>query len=104
MGILEGKSTVITGAGRGIGKACVECFVREGARVLAVDISGAEKDTAAEYGSAVVPHHADVSNEEDIAAMVDSAVDAFGRLDAQLNVAGTQAGRSEDDYLSAEEY
>ena len=50
MGILEGKSTVITGAGQGIGKACVEVFVREGARVLAVDFSGAEKDTAAELG------------------------------------------------------
>jgi NAD(P)-dependent dehydrogenase (short-subunit alcohol dehydrogenase family) len=66
MGILEGKSTVITGAGQGIGKACVEVFVREGARVLAVDFSGAEKDTAAELGPAVVAHHADVSKEEDI--------------------------------------
>ena len=56
MGILEGKSAVITGAGQGIGKACVEVFVREGARVLAVDFSGAEKDAA--------------------------AVEVFGRLDA----------------------
>jgi NAD(P)-dependent dehydrogenase (short-subunit alcohol dehydrogenase family) len=103
MGILHGKSTVITGAGRGIGKACVDVFVREGARVLAVDFTGAQKDTAAEFGAAVVPYHADVSREEDVAAMIDAAVEAFGRLDAQLNVAGTVGGRSAD-YLSAEEY
>src|SRR5439155_21249208 len=78
MGLLEGKSTVITGAGRGIGKACAAVFVREGARVLAVDFSGAQKDTAAELGSAVVPFHADVSKEEDVAAMIDAAVEAFG--------------------------
>ena len=103
MGLLEGKSTVITGAGRGIGKACAAVFVREGARVLAVDFSGAQKDTAAELGSAVVPFHADVSKEEDVAAMIDAAVEAFGRVDAQLNVAATLGGRSAD-YLSAEDY
>jgi NAD(P)-dependent dehydrogenase (short-subunit alcohol dehydrogenase family) len=104
MGILEGKSAVITGAGRGIGKGCVEVFVREGAHVLAVDFSGDEKDVAAQFGPAVVPHHADVSNEEEVAAMVEAAVAAFGRLDAQINVAGTIGGRSGGNYLSAEEY
>ena len=103
MGILDGKATVITGAGRGIGKACVDVFVREGARVLAVDFSGAEQDVAAEFGPNVGPHHADVSNEEEVAAMIDAAVEAFGRLDADVNVAGTVGGRSHD-YLSAAEY
>ena len=54
MGILEEKVAIITGAGRGIGKACAEVFVREGAKVLAVDVSGEEKDTAVELGPAVV--------------------------------------------------
>jgi NAD(P)-dependent dehydrogenase (short-subunit alcohol dehydrogenase family) len=103
MGLLDGKVAVITGAGRGIGKACAEVFVREGAQVVAVDISGAEKDLPADLGSAVLPFHADVSREEEVAAMFDAAVDAFGRVDADINVAGTQAGRSPD-YLSVEEY
>ncbi|MCK9928925.1 SDR family oxidoreductase [Frankia sp. Mgl5] len=50
MGILDGKVAVITGAGRGIGKASAAVFVREGARVLAADISGEEKATADEFG------------------------------------------------------
>jgi NAD(P)-dependent dehydrogenase (short-subunit alcohol dehydrogenase family) len=103
MGILEGKVAVITGAGRGIGKACAEVFVREGAKVLAVDVSGAEKDTAAELGTAVVPCHADVSMEDDIVAMIDAALDAFGRVDASLNVAGPKVARSAD-LLSLEDY
>ena len=103
MGLLDGKVALITGAGRGIGKACVQVFVREGANVIAVDISGAEKDLPAELGSAVLPFHADVSKEDEVAAMFDAAVDNFGRVDADINVAGTPAGRSPE-YLSAEEY
>ncbi len=48
MGLLDGKVAVITGAGSGMARASVEVFVREGAKVVAGDISGAEKDTAAE--------------------------------------------------------
>lgn len=103
MGILDSKVAVVTGAGRGIGKACVAVFAREGAKVLAADISGAEKDTAAEIGSAVVPCHTDVSQEDEVAAMIDAALHAFGRLDAIVNVAGTVAARSAE-YLSLEEY
>src|SRR5438270_7450999 len=88
MGELDGKVAVITGAGSGMAKAAAEVFVREGAKVLAADISGAEKDTAAELGDAVVPFHVDVSNETDVEGMFTAAVDAFGRVDAVLNVAG----------------
>jgi NAD(P)-dependent dehydrogenase (short-subunit alcohol dehydrogenase family) len=88
MGELEGKVAVITGAGSGMAKASTRVFVREGARVLAADISGAEKDTAAELGSAVVPFHCDVTKEDEVAAMFDAAIAEFGRVDAVLNVAG----------------
>jgi NAD(P)-dependent dehydrogenase (short-subunit alcohol dehydrogenase family) len=104
MGILDGKVAVITGAGRGIGKACAEVFVREGAKVLADDISGAEESVAAALGPAVVPFHADVSREDEVAAMIDAALDTFGRVDAIVNNAATQSGRSRPDYLSLEEY
>ena len=88
MGLLDGKVAVITGAGSGMAKASARVFVREGARVVAADVSGAEKDTAAELGAAVLPFHADVTREEDVAAMIQHAVAEFGRLDVLLNVAG----------------
>ena len=88
MGLLDGKVAVITGAGSGMAKASTRLFVAEGAKVAAADISGAEKDTAAEIGEAVFPVHCDVSNEADVAALFEAAVGEFGRVDAVLNVAG----------------
>ena len=91
MGELDGKVAVITGAGSGMGRASTRVFVREGARVLAADISGRQDETAAELGKAVVPWKCDVSNEADVEAMFAAAVEAFGRVDAVLNVAGVGA-------------
>jgi NAD(P)-dependent dehydrogenase (short-subunit alcohol dehydrogenase family) len=88
MGLLDGKVAVITGAGSGMAKASTKVFVREGAQVVAADISGAEKDTAAEVGDGVLPVHCDVTDEADVAALFAAAVDEFGRVDAVLNVAG----------------
>ncbi|QNP74223.1 SDR family oxidoreductase [Streptomyces roseirectus] len=92
MGDMDGKVAVITGAGAGMAKACAELFVRHGAKVVAADISGKEKDTAAELGEAVVPVHCDVSREDQVVAMFDTAVREFGRVDAVLNVAGIADG------------
>jgi NAD(P)-dependent dehydrogenase (short-subunit alcohol dehydrogenase family) len=103
IGLLEGKAAVITGAGRGIGKACAKLFAREGAKVFAVDFSGAEKETAAEIGSAAIPFHADVSREDEVEAIFASARDAFGRADIVLNVAGTIGGRQREE-VTLQEY
>lgn len=92
MSLLDGKVAVITGAGSGMAKASTLVFVREGAQVLAADISGAEKDTAIEAGDAVVPFHADVTKESDVAAMIAKAVSEFGHLDVLCNVAGIGTG------------
>jgi NAD(P)-dependent dehydrogenase (short-subunit alcohol dehydrogenase family) len=100
--LLAGKVAVITGAGRGIGRECAKVFVREGAKVLAIDVSGAEKEVAAEIGSAVVPFHADVSQQEQVSAAFDSALERFGRVDTVLNVAGTVVGRASKDVSIAE--
>ena len=92
MGELEGKVAVITGAGSGMARAAARVFVREGARVLGADVSGREQETADELGDAFVPFHADVSQEPDVAAMFAAAREAFGRVDAVLNVAGIGSG------------
>lgn len=91
MGILDGKVAVITGAGSGMGRSSAKIFVREGAKVVAADISGGEKDTAVALGSGVLPVHCDVTQESDVEAMIRAAIDEFGRLDAVLNVAGIAA-------------
>ncbi len=91
MGLLDDKVAVITGAGSGMAKASTKVFVREGAKVVAADISGAEKDTAAEVGEAVRPVHCDVTKEADVVALFDAARQEFGRVDAVLNVAGIGA-------------
>ena len=92
MGELDGKIAVITGAGSGMAKASVKVFVREGAKVVAADFSGAEQDTAKEVGGDVLPVHCDVTKEEDIERMVAAAVEEFGRLDIMLNDAGIAQG------------
>jgi NAD(P)-dependent dehydrogenase (short-subunit alcohol dehydrogenase family) len=92
MGFLDGKVAVITGAGSGMAKASVKAFIREGAQVVAADLSGAEKDTAAEVGGSVLPVHCDVTRESDVEAAMRAAVEEFGRLDAVLNVAGIAEG------------
>jgi NAD(P)-dependent dehydrogenase (short-subunit alcohol dehydrogenase family) len=74
-----------------MGRASAEVFVREGAKVVAADVSGGEKDTAAKLGANVLPVHCDVTQEADVEALMRAAVEQFGRVDAVLNVAGIAA-------------
>jgi NAD(P)-dependent dehydrogenase (short-subunit alcohol dehydrogenase family) len=92
-GLLEGKFAVITGAGTGLGRAVVRVFVREGAKVLAADFSGAQNNLPDELGSNVIPFHADVGRERDVEAMFAKALESFGRIDAVVNNAGTVFSR-----------
>jgi NAD(P)-dependent dehydrogenase (short-subunit alcohol dehydrogenase family) len=93
MGELDGKVAVITGAGSGMARAASHVFVREGAKVLAVDVSGRQKETADALGDAVVPFQCDVTDEAQVEAMFAAALDAFGQVDAVLNVAGIADAR-----------
>jgi NAD(P)-dependent dehydrogenase (short-subunit alcohol dehydrogenase family) len=88
MGELAGKVAVITGAGSGMARAAAQVFVREGAKVLAADISGRQEETAKALGDVCVPFAVDVTDESQVEAMFAAAVDAFGKVDAVLNVAG----------------
>jgi NAD(P)-dependent dehydrogenase (short-subunit alcohol dehydrogenase family) len=103
MGELDGKIAVITGAGSGMARATTEVFVREGAKVLAADVSGREEQTAKELGDAVVPFHCDVSDEASVEAMFAKALEVYGRVDAVLNVAGIGGAQAVAD-ITMEEY
>ncbi|WP_427919202.1 SDR family NAD(P)-dependent oxidoreductase [Streptomyces sp. cg40] len=88
-GRLSGKVAVITGGASGIGLAASELFVSEGAKVVVADISdeAGEKLQARCEGSLVF-QHTDVTEEGDIAAVVETAVREFGKLDVMYNNAG----------------
>jgi NAD(P)-dependent dehydrogenase (short-subunit alcohol dehydrogenase family) len=102
MGELDGKVAVITGAGSGMGRMSARVFAREGAQVLAVDISGGQDETAEMAGPQVVPYHCDVRDEAQVEAMIAAAVERFGRVDALLNVAGTGVASLVEDVTMAD--
>jgi NAD(P)-dependent dehydrogenase (short-subunit alcohol dehydrogenase family) len=86
---LEGKVTLITGGGSGMGKVAAQLFAREGAQVVLTDVNDdAGAATVAEIGDAALYAHADVSKESDAEAMVAAALGRFGRLDVLYNNAG----------------
>lgn len=89
MGRLDGKVAAITGAASGFGAAAARLFVKEGARVVLGDIQDDKgKAIAAELGSSAVFVHCNVTSEDDIAKLVDTAVSKFGQLDIMYNNAG----------------
>ncbi|HYP74763.1 MAG TPA: SDR family NAD(P)-dependent oxidoreductase [Polyangiaceae bacterium] len=101
MGLLDGKVTVITGAGNGIGRASALLFAREGAQVLVNDLGGARDGSgaAAAAADAVVAEiraaggsaeasHDSVASQEGADAIIAKALSAFGRVDVLLNNAG----------------
>jgi NAD(P)-dependent dehydrogenase (short-subunit alcohol dehydrogenase family) len=103
-GRLEGKVAVITGATSGIGEATARVFVSAGARVL---IAGRSEERgnalAAELGNAAIFQRADVMHEAQIAAVIDGAVKAFGKLDCLFNNAGA-ATPGEIDTITEEQF
>ncbi|HET7066849.1 MAG TPA: 3-oxoacyl-ACP reductase FabG [Nocardioides sp.] len=86
---LEGRSVVVTGASKGIGKGIAACFARAGARVLVV---GRDADAAAaaarELGNGASAFAADVTDPDACAAMATAAVERHGGLDVLCANAG----------------
>ncbi len=87
-GQLEGKVAVVTGAARGIGRATLDLFLAEGARVVATDLDADSLGRAVESYDDVVTVAGDVSVEADAEAMVEAAVSSFGRIDVLVANAG----------------
>ena len=83
---LAGKSALITGAARGIGKGFAEAYVREGARVAIADINlEAAERTAAGIGDAAYAVELDVTRQESIDRAIETVVARAGKLDILIN-------------------
>ena len=85
-GRLAGKVAIITGASTGTGAVMGKQFVDAGARVLLVARREAEvQDVARRIGEGAIGMRVDITSEDDISAMADRALDAFGQIDILLN-------------------
>ena len=89
---LDGQTAIVTGAGRGIGRATALAFAREGASVVLAARSVSEIETVADEirgaGGESLPVPTDVSNKSEVDAMVKQALDRFGKVDLLVNNAG----------------
>jgi NAD(P)-dependent dehydrogenase (short-subunit alcohol dehydrogenase family) len=101
---LRGKRAIVTGAGSGIGRAIALRFSQEGARVVLSDVDEeAARIVGAVAGNETLVHKTDVTRSDEVEALVQTAVQAWGGLDIMVNnagigVAGTATNTSEEDY------
>jgi len=90
---LENKSAIVTGSGRGIGRAVAIKFAREGADVVVnytrrPDTADETAKEIEKFGRQAVVVKADVSSKEDVDNMIKAALDKFGKIDILVNNAG----------------
>ncbi len=97
---LQGRVALVTGSGRGLGRATVEALAAEGCRIVVTDIDAdaVERTTQAlaAAGHEAVGFKLDVCDAGSVAATVDGAIDVFGRVDILVN----NAGFTRDKYLT----
>ncbi len=102
---LENKVAVITGGAMGIGAATVSRFIAEGCKVVIGDIQrGPGEAFAAQFGDQAAFALCDVTQEDQVAALVDLAVSRFGKLDIMFNNAGIVGAVGPIDTTPAEEW
>ncbi len=88
---LNGKVALVTGAGRGIGRAVAQAFAREGASVVVNDLDeSAAIETVRGARGCCIPALADIGNTESHQSLVERACSEFGKLDILVNNAGIQ--------------
>ncbi len=89
MGMLDGKSAIITGSARGIGRATAELFASEGAKVLINDLDGdVAEEAAEEIDGETAVFAGDLTQPGACDELVKAGIDAFGEIDAVVNNAG----------------
>jgi len=89
LGLLDGKSAIITGSARGIGRATAELFAKEGARVLINDLDGDVAEEASnEIDGETAVFSGDLTQPGACDELVKAAIDAFGQVDCVVNNAG----------------
>ncbi|HLI32889.1 MAG TPA: SDR family oxidoreductase [Solirubrobacteraceae bacterium] len=89
MGLLDGKSAIVTGSARGIGRATAEILAAEGAQVLINDLDAdLAQQAAAEISGETAVFAGDLTKGEAPDRLVQSAIDAFGKIDIIVNNAG----------------
>ncbi|KAH0845113.1 hypothetical protein AYO21_01626 [Fonsecaea monophora] len=105
-GQLQGKVALVTGAGMGFGSAITKKFHREGAKVVAVDISPALSDSVVEAypDGSVVPVIGDVSKIDTWNKALETALDKFGKLDIVVNNAGVIYDNTPSHEVEEEEF
>src|ERR1700710_1770407 len=108
VGKLDGKVALVTGSGRGLGRACAQVFAREGAKVVVVDLQrdGGEETVSLikAAGGEAIFFTADISRTADVQAMVRAAVDTYGGLDCAINNAVLSIGRQPLADISEEDW
>ncbi|MGH1414209.1 MAG: SDR family oxidoreductase [Pelagimonas sp.] len=99
------KSIIITGAGRGIGKACAEAFLDAGWRVGLVGRSPEPLESLADrYAGSALPLPCDVVDEAQVDAAFDGALAEWGRIDALFNNAGVSVKGAPIDEVSVDDF
>ena len=89
MGVLDGKSAIVTGSARGIGRATAELLVAQGAQVLINDLDGDVAEQAAkEISGETAVFAGDLTKSDAPEQLVQKALDAFGKIDIVVNNAG----------------